>query len=236
MTAGIQTSQSASQTLESSTLNPIAESWIASQRDVLAKILAQRAGALDCQALEADLSGRFSEQSTKSSQALCSSKTRPTSARKAEKKSQPLLWREDIAGETEKLVRLMLVRPTLERDGFALLPTLTVCGNYNQAGMSKNSGDGICTALRKLPTLCAANHKQAADNRSGPGRKNGVTLPAALKMLPTLSEEGFLNQTQKRSKPLRDTLPHTTGYKLTPTFAELYMGFPINHTAINRTE
>jgi hypothetical protein len=36
-----------------------------------------------------------------------------------------------------------------------LLPTLTVHGNYNRKGASANSGDGLATALRRFPTLCA---------------------------------------------------------------------------------
>ena len=36
-----------------------------------------------------------------------------------------------------------------------LLPTLTVHGNYNRKGVSANSGDGLATAIRRLPTLLA---------------------------------------------------------------------------------
>jgi len=37
--------------------------------------------------------------------------------------------------------------------GSGLLPTLTVHGNYNRKGASKNSGDGLATAIRRMPTV-----------------------------------------------------------------------------------
>lgn len=53
-----------------------------------------------------------------------------------------------------------------------LLPTLTVRGNYNRKGASKTSGDGLATALRKLPTFCARDWKDRASpseyNRNEP--------------------------------------------------------------------
>jgi hypothetical protein len=155
--------------------------------------------------------------------------------------------------------------------GGCLLPTLTVCGNYNRIGVSKKSGNGLATALKLMPTLCAANAKQGADNRAGRDKKHGTTLPTALKKLPTLcardynnsggktltnrgksrlptamkhllptvcatnykspySAAGYHKQTQQRSKPLRDTLAHTTGHRLTPAFAEWWMGWPLGWT------
>ena len=38
-----------------------------------------------------------------------------------------------------------------------LLPTLTVNGNHNRKGLSEASGDGLSTALKKLPTLKASD-------------------------------------------------------------------------------
>lgn len=45
-----------------------------------------------------------------------------------------------------------------ETGGFCL-PTLTVHGNYNRKGASKTSGDGLVTALKRMPTLCARDWK-----------------------------------------------------------------------------
>lgn len=91
-----------------------------------------------------------------------------------------------------------------------LLPTLTVTGNYNRKGLSPTSGDGLQTALKKLPTLptlCATDYKSP------------------------YSAEGYQRQAQKRSKPLRDTAAHTIGTRLTPDFCEWWMGWPIGASA-----
>lgn len=61
-------------------------------------------------------------------------------------------------------------------DGF-LLPTLTVHGNYNKKGASKNSGDGLATALKKMPTLCARDWK---DNGTSPAELRRNTPPLAV--------------------------------------------------------
>lgn len=53
------------------------------------------------------------------------------------------------------------------------LPTLTVCGNYNRKGASPESGDGLATALKKLPTLTA----QDAKNCGGPSQMERNTPP-----------------------------------------------------------
>jgi hypothetical protein len=75
------------------------------------------------------------------------------------------------------------------------------------------------------------------------GRKVQVGPKSALKMLPTLcasdykspySAEGYAKQKLTRFKPLLDTLVHTTGHRLTPAFAEYWMGWPIRWTATEK--
>lgn len=78
------------------------------------------------------------------------------------------------------------IRPsldTLAKSG-ALLPTLTVCGNYNRKGASKNSGDGLRTAL--LPTM-TASETQRGSQQAYP--RGNLTLTGALqeKLLPTMT-------------------------------------------------
>lgn len=119
-----------------------------------------------------------------------------------------------------------------------LLPTLTVHGNYNREGSTKKSGDGLATAIRRLPTLCAIDHKGSAGQKLT--RRSYKRLPTALAhLLPTVcasdykapySAAGYLTQTQKRSKPLRDTLAHAIGHRLTSAFAEWWMGWPLGWT------
>lgn len=182
------------------------ESWIASQRDSLVRIFHAQAKASELPESEADLSGKCFGQSMRSSPPLSSSKTRLASVPEGGKKLQQLWWREDIAGETESLPRLMSVLPIKGADGGSLLPTLMVSGNWNRKGASKTSGDGLATAVRRLPTLLASDFR-------GP-----------------CGAEYYRISMQKRSRPLRDTLPHTLGHRLTPAFAEWWMGWPINWT------
>lgn len=137
---------------------------------------------------------------------LSFSKIRPASVPEDGRKLQQLWWREDIAGETESLLRLMSVLPIKGTGGGSLLPTLTVSGNWNRKGASKTSGDGLATAMKYLPTLCASDFR-------GP-----------------CGAEYYRISMQERSRPLRDTLPHTLGHRLTPAFAEWWMGWPINWT------
>lgn len=63
-----------------------------------------------------------------------------------------------------------------ENDG-SCLPTLTVNGNYNRKGLSKTSGDGLATALKKLPTLCARDWK---DSGTSNAERNRNTPPLAV--------------------------------------------------------
>ncbi len=65
-------------------------------------------------------------------------------------------------------------------------------------------------ALKLLPTLCATDYKSP------------------------YSEAGYQKQTEKRSKPLRDTAAHTIGIRLTPIFSAWYMGFPVELVAATR--
>jgi hypothetical protein len=62
-------------------------------------------------------------------------------------------------------------------EGSSLLPTATVNGNYNRKGMSKNSGDGLVTALRApYPTLCRRDEKGPSPNHT----KAGADLPQVI--------------------------------------------------------
>lgn len=50
-----------------------------------------------------------------------------------------------------------------------LWPTPTVCGNHNRKGASANSGDGLATAVARLPTPCSTDWKGS----SKPGQRRG---------------------------------------------------------------
>ena len=88
--------------------------------------------------------------------------------------------------------------------GSGLLPTLTVSGNYNRKGASKNSGDGLATVIRRMPTL------RATDGERG-GR-------------------GDLRTTVQRLRAAV-TEPEQLGGTLNPNWCEWFMGWPIGWTA-----
>jgi hypothetical protein len=96
-------------------------------------------------------------------------------------------------------------RPSLQTMATrGLLPTLTVCGNYNKAGLSAKSGDGLATALAKLPTLAARDYRHPNAKsyaERGGGSKGGQ-------------------------------LPNAVGGPLNPTWCEWFMGFPIGWTEL----
>lgn len=197
---------SIAETSDNSTGSHGLEKWIASQRGSLVRIFRAQAKAQGLPESEADLCGKCSEQSMQLNLPLFSSKIRPVFAPGDGKKLQQLWWREDTAGETEFLPRLMSVLPINGTGDGCLLPTLTVSDNWNRKGASETSGDGLAIAMRRLPTLCASDFR-------GP-----------------CGAEYYQISMQKRSRPLRDTLPHTLGHRLTPAFAEWWMGWPINWT------
>ena len=86
----------------------------------------------------------------------------------------------------------------------SLLPTLTVCGNYNATGASKKAGAGLATALAKLlPTLAARDYRS-------PNAKS-------------YSERGGGKKSEQ--------LPNAIRGPLNPDWCEWFMGFPIGWTA-----
>ena len=215
------------------------DAWTAYQRASLARIFQQLEEEQASQATSPGCSSKSSAQSTPCNLDLFSSKTPPESEPEGGSESSKSYWRADIPTETERLVPLLSARPTSGIGGGVSLPTLTVKGVYRNEKQSKKAGDGIINALRKLPTLTLADG-QGKTTANMTYKGGNATLPRALAHLPTLcatdykspySAEGCQQQTQKRSKPLRDTLKHTTGNRLGQNFAEWYMGFPINYTA-----
>ena len=105
-------------------------------------------------------------------------------------------------------------RPTWERrtegneSGF--WPTVTVFGNYNRKGASANSGDGLATAVRRLPTPTV---NDAKNSTLPPSQVDHDNLP------------GYL---------LRNGVQ--TGGQLNPTWVEWLMGWPQGWTALDASE
>lgn len=242
-------------TLDRSTPVHGKDAWIASQRGSLVRIFHVLAQAQESRDQDPDLFGNCSRQLTLFNHRSFSSKTPQESEREAGAKLSGPLWREDIPGETERLRPLMLVRAIKEIDGGALLPTLTVCGNWNRKGASLHSGDGLASALRKLPTLCSRDHRNSGGKALT--KRGRSRLPTALKHLlpillksdgsrgPTKAERPdsggpslhtALRRLQKQSLPQEILRGYTTGFRLTPEFAEWWMGWPIRWTALKPVE
>ena len=126
----------------------------------------------------------------------------------------------------------------------SLLPTLTVCGNYNAKGASPTSGDGLATALKRLPTLDASQHKYRLTGESQQSRSlEAMSRTGALGRLPTLTARDWRSEKRtpegraEREQSSRGyTLPATferngEGGPLNPNWCEWFMGFPIGWTA-----
>jgi hypothetical protein len=87
-------------------------------------------------------------------------------------------------------------------------PTPTVCGNYNRKGASKNSGDGLATAVAKSIRVATPT---ARDWKSG--KASQATH-------------------ERNSRPLSEQI----GGLLNPNWVEWLMGWPIGWTALEPLE
>jgi len=94
-----------------------------------------------------------------------------------------------------------------------LWPTPTVQGNYNKKGLSKKSGDGLATAVKKMwPTPTTRDHKGGyVGGRIRNGKVSWDTLDVAVQ------------HTDNQEK---------VSGSLNPTWVEWLMGFPIEWTEL----
>jgi len=107
-------------------------------------------------------------------------------------------------------------------DALSRLPTPTVCGNYNRKGASPTSGDGLATALRRLPTPTASD--------KGTIRQ----LPKRIKYtakgtLRHLNADGIESQCRLQQQI-------AAGGPMNPEWVEWFMGWPIGMTALQPLE
>lgn len=94
---------------------------------------------------------------------------------------------------------------SLARKG--LLPTPTVCGNYNRKGASAKSGDGLATALERWPTPAARDWKDGLTPKRHGRHSPSVAVAVAVA---EKGHHGFLS----------------------PLFVEAIMGLPIGATEL----
>ena len=117
------------------------------------------------------------------------------------------IWKVKATASGYSIMKLSLSVPRTKDHGSSLLPTPTVNGNYNRKGVSKTSGDGLATAVRRkelLPTPTANDAK----NNGAPSQQNRNS--AALNVV--------------------------AGGSLNPERVEVLMGFPRGWTEIGRME
>jgi hypothetical protein len=124
-----------------------------------------------------------------------------------------------------------------------LWPTPTIKRNYNRAGLSSKSGDGLATAVKMWPTPSATDHKGSVtgdtlERRRGMTR--GVrlaeqvmrTFPTPVTTRPHDSENtaGKFMPGQKQHDLTAAVA--SGGGQLSPQWVEWLMGFPLGWTAL----
>jgi hypothetical protein len=174
------------------------ETWIASMRGSLARILAPREKELESPESGLDFTARSSGQLELFALPGSCSKTPPSSAPVADTSLLPTWWRSDIPGATESCPRLML-EPRINGIGGGAWPTpsankQTASGELLNAdgspwdGISKphsaKTGKPVQTAL--LDALRMWPTPTTQDNSQIKGKdKRGTTLGGAARMWPT---------------------------------------------------
>lgn len=126
------------------------------------------------------------------------------------------------------------LRPTLGAMArFDLWPTPTVSGNYNRAGLSAKSGDGLATAVARWPTPTKAD----ADGGVGhPASKQGAPNLRTVVTGRTPNTVDAKGGTRRPGTDSQVQLVHQVGGKLNPTWVEWLMGWPIGWTDLKHSE
>ena len=115
-----------------------------------------------------------------------------------------------------------------------LCPTPTVHGNYNRAGASPTSGDGLATFVSLFPTPTATNTKAVCLRGADKGKAR-----ESRSYLPTPTCNDAKNSTLPPSQEKRDGMAgylmrngEQSGGQLNPDWVEWLMGWPIGWTAL----
>ena len=116
-------------------------------------------------------------------------------------------WKVKATASGYSVTKLSLSVPRIRDHECSLLPTPTVNRNYNRKGVSKTSGDGLATVVRRLALLPTPTANDAKNNGSPSQR---VRNSAALNVV--------------------------AGGALNPEWVELLMGFPRGWTDIGTGE
>ena len=113
-------------------------------------------------------------------------------------------------------------------------PTVSVCGNYNRKGASKNSGDGLATAVKKNPYIRTTESNKAWEweNEHNPRKPSGTFWPtprSADGEKGTRTPEGAARERERKKGP---DLSAVVGGKLNADWVEWLMNFPVGWTSL----
>lgn len=219
-------------TLKPSVLRHGVASWMSSLRDTRAShslsLASERASEIR------DTYGLMSQESSASAsqQSLFSKMSGDTSTsglQPCEMSSEEWI----LSLKRRSSARLKLVRGTIGSASSSLLPTPSVCGNYNRKGASKHSGNGLATAIREmLPTPLAGTR-----DASPKFFKRGNANLAARVMYPTITATPYgRNKSASAGSKVRPSLEKVDGGVLNPEWVEWFMGWPIGWTELEPAE
>ena len=169
-------------------------------------------------------------------------------------KTHLCLWEEDLPWSSVTLPKWGMTRsgalfqhPTLERPisatGAGLWPTITVHGNHNQRGSSKNAGWDLSSAVKQWPTPTATLATKGGRVTPRKSREGGTLIEAvSARSWPTPcasaskgSSPASLIRKSGKSR-VNDRIDHAVmasdGGQLNPEWVEWLMGWPIGWTEL----
>lgn len=134
-----------------------------------------------------------------------------------------------------------LERTMLERRIFGSVsgfwPTPTVKGNYNQAGMSAKSGDGLATAVKLWPRPGSTDGTHGGRRTPRKSRNGGNLIEAVSKeMFPTPNRRDWKDSGPTQGNRKSPNVGTVCGGQLNPTWTEWLMGWPLGWTDLRPLE
>jgi hypothetical protein len=143
-------------------------------------------------------------------------------------------WRTSVTARNRLLFRLAVPEPGMCESESGFLPTLTVQGNHNRKGLSKKSGDGISTAIKRkfFPALLAADAKGGIYERGSGGSSLRTFLPTlcARDHIPAHTP-AYIAAKKAQGHGMSILTDYFNG-PLNPRWCEWFMGYPIGHTEL----
>jgi hypothetical protein len=116
-----------------------------------------------------------------------------------------------------------------------MIPTPTVCGNYNKKGLTKSSGDGLATWAKMFPTPRATDAEKNQRTQEGVereiARKGGPQdLIQAVRTWPTPTKSDGTGGPGSSGREGGENLRTAVNGQLNPPWVEWLMGWPIGWT------